>query len=285
MENAATLDKVSDRMDPSVYLFSVGHFCVDWAQAAIPALLPWFIATRGLGYQDAATLVFANMILSSVTQPMFGYYSDKIAKPWFIPLGPALCGLCISAVAFAQSYWTIFILSMLCGLGSSIFHPEAAKTVNKIAGAKKGRALSSFSIGGNAGFAVGPMMAAFCAYHAGIHALVFYAAINLTVAFLIYRKMPSLLEKTAVPAASAAKGSASGLSEPRNDWKSFAKLTFVIFARSLGFNISNAFLPMYWITVLHASPTQGSMTLTILFSLGVLMTYIGGNLADRFGFI
>lgn len=38
------------RFDPRIYLFTVGHFSIDWAQGAIPALLPYFIATYGWSY-------------------------------------------------------------------------------------------------------------------------------------------------------------------------------------------------------------------------------------------
>ena len=41
-----------NRFDPRIYLFTLGHFSVDWAQGAIPALLPYFIATCGWSYQD-----------------------------------------------------------------------------------------------------------------------------------------------------------------------------------------------------------------------------------------
>ena len=55
------------KLSPYVYLFAMGHFSVDWAQGAIPALLPYFITTCNLSYQDGATLIFANMLLSSVS--------------------------------------------------------------------------------------------------------------------------------------------------------------------------------------------------------------------------
>lgn len=127
------------KLSPYVYLFATGHFSVDWAQGAIPALLPYFISSCNLSYQDAATLIFANMLLSSVSQPIFGYYSDKVSKPWFAPLGPVLCGLCLTLLAFTQNYWFIFLCSMFSGFGSSIYHPEAARMVNNIAGTARDR--------------------------------------------------------------------------------------------------------------------------------------------------
>ena len=87
----------------AIYLFALGHLSVDWAQGAIPALLPYFIAHYGLNYQSAGALIFANVLLASILQPLFGYYSDKISRPWFVPLGPVLCGLAVTAMDFSRT--------------------------------------------------------------------------------------------------------------------------------------------------------------------------------------
>lgn len=271
------------KLNPHVYLFSIGHFSVDWSQGAIPALLPHFITTCHLNYQDAAALIFANMLLSSISQPIFGYYSDKISRPWFVPLGPILCGICITTLGFTDNYWLIFLCSMLCGFGSSIYHPEGARMVNKISGALKGQAMGSFSVGGNAGFAVGPLVAGFCAYTLHSNGLVIFGIVNVIIAALLYHFMPKVLRQ--VKEADIAETKAHPLEEKHNDWGAFGRLSVVIFVRSIGFTLCNAFIPIYWIHVLHASPSQGSMALSILFSMGVVITFIGGILADRFGFI
>lgn len=272
-----------NKMNPFVYLFAMGHFATDWSQGAIPALLPYFISTCHLNYQDAATLIFANIALASVSQPLFGYYSDKISKPWFIPVGPVLCGLCLTTIAFTTNYWIIFICAMLCGLGSSIFHPESALMVNKIAGKLKGQALGSFSVGGNAGFAIGPMAAGFCAYAFDIHGLVIFGIVNTILSAILYKNMPKILEIAKNAEVVETKAHPDEVKE--NDWPSFSKLTVVIFARSVGFTICNTFIPIYWITVLHSTPSNGSLALTVLFTMGAVITFIGGVLADRFGFV
>lgn len=71
----------------------------------------------------------------------------------------------------------------------------------------------------------------------------------------------------------------------KNDWASFGKLTVLIFARSIGFDVCNAFLPLYLISVLGATVATGSLALTILFGLGAVITYFGGILADRLGYV
>ena len=271
------------RFDPRIYLFTVGHFSIDWAQGAIPALLPYFIATYGWSYQDAGIIVFANILLSSILQPVFGYYSDRVSRPWFAPLGAVISGVCIAVLPFVTDYWMVFCCSMFSGLGSAIYHPEAARMVNGLAGTHKGKALGTFSVGGNAGFAVGPLFAGFCAYVAGIQGLLFYAVFNTAVAVLLHHRMPGILRDMAAQQP-AAKAEGQG-AEAKNDWRSFGKLTILIFARSIGFDGCNAFLPLYLISVLSATAATGSLALTILFALGAVITYFGGILADRLGYV
>jgi FSR family fosmidomycin resistance protein-like MFS transporter len=271
------------KIDPAVYLFSLGHLSVDWCQGAIPALLPYFIRNYDLSYQAAGTLIFANVLVASVLQPLFGYYSDRISRPWFIPLGTLFCGISVALMGLCTSYSAIFAAAMLSGVGSAIFHPEAALMVNRIAAQAKGQALGTFSVGGNAGFAVGPIVAGFCAYKAGIHSLLIFFIVNAVLAAALWNRMNYILRQ-----ADVLDREQTGKQEAKvreNDWKSFAILSMPIFARSVGFTLSNTFIPIYWMTVLHASATQGTTALSILFTIGACITFGGGLLADRLGYV
>lgn len=265
-------------MNRLVYLFSLGHFAVDWCQGAVPALLPYFILQYDLSYREAATLIFANMMVASVIQPVFGYYADKVSKPWFVPLGPLLAGASVVWIGFSTSYASLFAAAMVCGLGSSLFHPEGALMVNRIAGGEKGRALGSFSVGGNAGFAIGPAAAGLCAYGIGIEGLALFGVVNAAIAAAIFLCMPRALRAAAQSEAAAKKQ--RGAAE--NDWASFGKLSIIILARALGFTLCNTFIPLYWIHVLGTDEGAGSTALSILFTVGACLTYGGGLLADRF---
>ncbi len=269
-----------EKINPYVNLFALGHFSVDWVQTAIPALLPYFIGVCNLNYKEAGFLIFANVLFSSLTQPFFGYYADKVSKPWLVPLGPIICGVAMGIFAFATNYNLLFFASMLSGLGSSIFHPEGALTINRISGAKKGKALGWFSVGGNAGSAAGPFLAGIIAYKLDVHGLLLFTIINIILALKIFSKIPAAMELAREQKKIAEQNSTV---KPANDWLAFSKLSPIIFARSVGFTISNAFIPIYWIKVLGASGTAGSFALTGLFMAGVVLTYVGGAFADKIG--
>ena len=123
--------------------------------------------------------------------------------------------------------------------------------VNRISGKLKGQALGSFSVGGNAGFAVGPMVAGFCAYAFDIRGLVIFGLVNTVLSAILYVNMPKVLK---MAADAEIKDTMAHKNEAKeNDWGAFSKLTVVIFARSVGFTICNTFIPIYWITVLHGT--------------------------------
>ena len=271
------------KIDPAVYLFSLGHLSVDWCQGAIPALLPYFIRNYDLSYQAAGTLIFANVLVASVLQPLFGYYSDRISRPWFIPLGTLFCGISVALMGFCTSFAAIFDAAMLSGVGSAIFHPEAALMVNRIAVKAKGQALGTFSVGGNAGFAIGPIAAGICAYKLGIHTLLVFGIVNAVLAIALWTKMSYVLRQ--VYLSDSKETEKKAVRVKANDWKAFGILSLPIFARSIGFTLSNTFIPIYWMTVLHASATQGTTALSILFTIGACITFGGGLLADRYGYV
>lgn len=271
------------RVNPFVYLFSLGHLATDWAQGAIPALLPYLISHYDLSYRAAASLVFANVMVSSLLQPLSGYYADKMSKPWFIAVGPVCAGLGVTFIGFSSSYWAIFAAAMLCGVGSAFFHPEAALMVNRIAGKRKGQAIAIFSMGGNLGFAVGPIAAGICAYTIGIHSLLLFGVVNLSVGAAILWKLPAA-KRAAGQYIEEEKGEIAE-AKKRNDWGSFGKLSLTMLARSLAFTLSNTFIPIFWVTVLHTTAQEGTRALSFLFAMGAGLTYVGGVLADRIGYV
>ena len=239
--------------------------------------MPYFIAHYGLSYQEAATLIFANVIVASVLQPAFGYFSDRVSKPWFIPLGTLMAGGTIVWIAFSTTYWSLFLAAMVCGVASSIFHPEGALMVNRVAGKEMGKAMGTFSVGGNLGFAIGPAAAGLCAYVLDIHWLLIFGIVNVLLAAIILYKMPAALQV----AARQQKEEEKQKVIRTNRWGAFSKLAVCITGRSIAFELCNTFIPLYWIHVLGSDGNSGANALTVLFTIGAILTYSGGLLADR----
>lgn len=264
-----------------IFLVSLGHLSCDVNGGALPALLPFLIAAYGFNYQAAAGLMFAYSCFASIIQPVFGYLSDRFSRPWFIPLGVLLAGGGVAAVGFLNTYWAIFAVFALSGIGSSLFHPEGARFANKVSGASKGTGLSLFSIGGNSGFVLGPMLAVATVTAFGMRGTALFGVIALaTSATLLYHI--SHLSKS--PSA-AAGGSANAPEHPENNWREFSKLTGAIVSRSILFVGFNTFIPLYWIHIFGESKAAGAAALTCFCTFGVISNFVGGYLSDRLGYL
>jgi FSR family fosmidomycin resistance protein-like MFS transporter len=119
------------------------------------------MASHNMSYAAAASLVFAANVSSSIIQPLFGYFADKIAVPWIMPLGILLAGAGLALTGLTSNYWLIFAAVAVSGIGVAAYHPEGARLANIAAGEKKGTGVSMFTAGGNIGLAAGPLIATF----------------------------------------------------------------------------------------------------------------------------
>src|SRR5687768_4235817 len=140
---------------------SSGHLATDLAQGSLPALLPFLAVRFDLSYTMVGALVLAATISSSLIQPAFGLWSDARGALWLLPAGVALAGLGMAFAAVAPSYWLVLVGVLASGIGVAAYHPEGSKFASYVSGRRRASGMSLFSVGGNVGFAVGPLLASF----------------------------------------------------------------------------------------------------------------------------
>ena len=257
------------------------HCINDFGQGSLAALIPFFIANFGLNYYQSASIIFCNTIVASVAQPILGYVADRWRVPWFIPVGFSITLVSISAIALATSYEMILALSLIAGLGAALFHPEAALLVNRMQSNELGNAMGRFAVGGSAGFALGPLLAG-GVYVFGAHFLWVFTAIAL-IGVLLY--VYAFTGSAATDVVGESKSSAKSTNTGANDWVSFGKLFFVIASRSILFSVLSIFIPILYITVINGEASASSLALTVYFAMGAVLTYMGGALSDKLGFL
>lgn len=256
------------------------HCINDFGQGSLAALIPFFIANFGLNYYQSATIIFCNTVVASIAQPALGYVADRWCVPWFIPVGFTVTLMSISAMALATSYETILALSLLAGVGAALFHPEAALLVNRTQSHEIGNAMGRFAVGGSAGFALGPLIAG-GVYVFGAHFLWVFTAIALLGILLYLYAFTGEVDTTHAGESKSSATSNMGT----NDWTSFGKLFFVIASRSILFSVLSIFIPILYITVINGEASASSLALTMYFAMGAVLTYMGGALSDKLGFL
>ncbi|WP_406134692.1 MFS transporter [Streptomyces sp. NBC_01089] len=254
-------------------LLSVGHACVDVYQGSVAALVPFFVAERAYSYAAVSGIVLAASLLSSVAQPVFGLLTDKWAMPWLLPVSTLLGGVGIALSGVSGSYKLTLVFVALSGLGVAAYHPESAR-VARLASGGSHSGMAWFSLGGNVGFAVAPLM---------VSAVVLSGGLRLSPLLVIPAVAGSAL---CVPALRALERSGSGraaeaVNARRDDRTSFVKLSLVVVCRSIVFIGLSTFISLYAKQRMGGSAPAGTAALFVLYLGGAVGSVLGGNLAGR----
>lgn len=172
---------------PILFIISFSHFINDLLQAVIPSVYPLFKEKFDLTFSQIGMITFTYQLTASIFQPFVGMYTDKKSKPYSLMLAMSFTLIGIFLVSIASSFTYLLMSVSLIGLGSSIFHPESSRVAHLASGGKKGLAQSIFQLGGNAGSAVGPLLAALLVIPNGQTAIAWFCLIAIIGIFALYK--------------------------------------------------------------------------------------------------
>ncbi|AFU12439.1 MFS transporter [Bacillus toyonensis] len=275
---------------PTIYriLFAIsfGHFLNDSMQAVVPALFPILEKTMNLSYMQVGWIAFALNMTSSIMQPVFGMYSDKKPSPFLLPLGMFSSMLGMIGLAFAPNFIVVIISVLFIGLGSAVFHPEGARVAYMAAGAKRGLAQAIYQVGGNTGNSLAPIFTALIFVPLGqIGSLGFtaFAAVGIILLIFVSNWYKNELATGAVRRKKRAALEAENAIVSTHIKFVIILLVFLTFVRSwYGAGIGN-FYQFYLIEHYGLSIKNAQYFVFAFMIAGVLGTFFGGPLADRFG--
>ncbi|MFA5015698.1 MAG: MFS transporter [Actinomycetota bacterium] len=123
----------------------------------IVGLIPVLTAKLELSLFLVSILTAVNFISNSLTQPLFGYFSDKYGVRYFLIAGPIVAAIFISTMGTLPGYWLILVFLFIGNLGVAAIHPPTAATASHVGGSRKGFLNSIISFGGTIGFSVGSL--------------------------------------------------------------------------------------------------------------------------------
>lgn len=264
-----------------ISVLACGHGCVDMAQGTVPALLPFLIHHRGYSYGAASALVLAMTITSSLIQPLFGHLADRRSLPWLLPGGVVVAGIGVALAGLMPSYPLTFAAIAFAGVGIGAYHPEAARYANYVSGGRRASGMSFFSVGGNVGFALGPVLVTPVVLALGLDGTKWLLVPYLVIGVVLLAVLPRLLSFRP-GTGSRSRGSTEPAAGP-DRWGPFSLVAGVAGFRSGAYFGLQAFIPSYFIVQLHAGTGEANAALAVLLAAGAIGTLVGGRLADRIG--
>jgi FSR family fosmidomycin resistance protein-like MFS transporter len=265
-------DEIDSR---AMVTLSSGHLAVDFASGAVPALLPFLATEFDLSYTATAVMMLSALVSSSLVQPAFGLWSDRRGATWLLPAGVAVSAVGVGAAAVAPAYGLVLLALFLAGLGVAAYHPEGAKFAAFASGRHRASGMSYFNIGGNAGYALGPIVVTPLVVWLGLRGGTIAMLPVLAMAFVLLRALPDL--RRIVPESTEHR---HGTGE--DDVRAMALLSVVIGLRSVAWFGLLTFVPL-WVVANGGTEGEGGRTLSLMLVSGAVGTLVLGPVADRVG--
>jgi FSR family fosmidomycin resistance protein-like MFS transporter len=258
-------------------LLSLGHLTVDVTAGALTAMLPYLQSEFALSYVLLAMISTTYQVTSSIAQPIFGVVSDRGAKRYLVPMGVLLAAGGFAMLGKAPTYSLVLAAVALAGIGSAIFHPEATKAARFVSGTSRATGMSYFSIGGNIGVALGPLVVTAIVAWAGTSGTWIYIVPGIIATALV------LLAEPAIGRAETAHTAAAPPGKVSSDRRPMTLLIAVVALRSMIYSGILVFIPLYAVHVLHQPKSFTGPLLFAILGTGALSTIVGGAIADRVG--
>lgn len=267
-----------------VVALAIGHLITDMQGGALPIVLPQLKEMFSLSYSQLAAIVLLQNIMSSVIQPAFGYLTDKRSLPRFLPFCAAMAGAGFAFVGWVSSYTMLLCTVIFISLASATYHPQASKTVNFLSDdSNRTKNMGLFSIGGNAGMAVGSILMTFLLGLAGgIHNTLYFVIPSLLVFVMMAKAMPDYIRVNKEHELQQAQKKQQGKREKISYWALFLILFYIFMRSSIHSGIST-YLPLYFMKFRGFEGVFASSLVSGFLLGGVAGNYIGAILSDKLG--
>jgi MFS transporter, FSR family, fosmidomycin resistance protein len=250
-------------------------------QSLLPAMYPVFKTSLVLSFAQLGVVTLAYQLTASLLQPLVGTYTDRHPSPSALPIGMSatLCGLVL--LSFAHSFAMLLCAAALVGAGSAVFHPESSRVARSASGGRHGFAQSMFQVGGNAGSALGPLLATLVLLGRGQHSLILIAPALLPFIYLLFKI--GRWRGTDQPAGPAAVHAIKVEGRHPRVGLAITILVALIFSKYFYLASLTSYYTFYLMTKFHTSLREAQFHLFLFLAAAAVGTVAGGPIGDRIG--
>ena len=261
---------------------TVCHLLNDMMQSVVPALYPIFKASYHLDFSQIGMISASLQITASLLQPLIGAYTDAHSKPYSLAIGMGFTLTGLLLLSSAPSFLAILAAVALVGVGSAVFHPESSRIARLASGGQHGLAQSLFQVGGNAGSAAGPLLAAYMILPKGQHSIA-WLSIAALIAIAILVQVGTWYKSHHPPAAKRRTPAAHPTLSRRDVALAMTVLIALVFSKYIYLVSITAYYTFYLIAKFHVSVQSAQIHLFLFLAAVAAGTFAGGPIGDRIG--
>ncbi|MFQ6014898.1 MAG: MFS transporter [Anaerolineae bacterium] len=262
----------------ALWSLTLGHFGVDMYAGMMPLLLVYLSESLHLTYGQVGLAVMAYVLCSSLSQPLFGYLADRFGGRLLAGAGLLWIAAMTGTIGFVQSYTTLMVLAPLAGLGAGAFHPQGAANASLASGERKGSGMSIFLLGGNSGYAAGPLLGGIVFEAVGLRGTALIALIGFLLAPWLYRATSAIAVKGGGHLTDhVVQRVVNGVS-----WLGLGTLMVVLLTRSWVHTALTTYIPQFYKSQGYSAAFASRVLFAFLFPVAI-GGLLGGFLSDRIG--
>lgn len=267
---------------PILLALSFCHLLNDMIQSLLPAIYPILKSSFHLTFQQVGMITLTNQITASLLQPVVGQYTDRHPKPFSLAFGMCFTLGGLLWLSQASSYPQILCAAAMVGIGSSIFHPESSRMARSASGGQHGLAQSLFQVGGNAGTAIGPLLAAYVILPHGQGSISWFGAaaiLGISLLFWVGKWYSNYLRTRVTRAKSETQ---SHLPKSKVQL-AIGVLVLLVFSKYFYLSSLTNYFTFYLIKHFGISVQDAQVHLFIFLAAVAVGTLAGGPIGDRIG--
>jgi FSR family fosmidomycin resistance protein-like MFS transporter len=259
------------------------HLLNDMIQSLIPAIYPLLKDSLSLSFTQIGLITLTFQVTASLLQPMVGLYTDRHPLPYSLSIGIGCTLIGLIILSLASTYGILLIAAAMVGTGSSVFHPESSRVARMASGGRYGLAQSIFQVGGNAGSAIGPLLAALIVIPHGQQSVAWFS-LAAFLAMVVLWKVGNWYKVRQSQPKRPQKLLVSGRVLPnRTVVRSVVVLLLLIFSKNFYTASITSYFMFYLITKFQLSVQSAQLHLFVFLSAVVIGTLLGGHIGDRIG--
>lgn len=261
----------------ALFVLMLGHFSNDMLAGIFPVLFPLMKLQYGLSNAQLGLVTLTFTAMSSLTQPLFGYFSDTHGRRWFVPATLIWASVCASAYGFVEGYVPFIILAGLAGIGSGAFHPLGASNAAAVSSDEhRNAAMSWYTVAGSLGYGLGPLIGTVLLAVSGARGTIWLLIPGLTASALIWSQM------RVVERAREARARIAQALHEKPAWGALSRVILVTMLRSWVFLSVLQLSPIWYSELGFGREFYGPLA-TVMIMAGAVGTLAGGAYADRLG--